>query len=125
MGVGTAYTALSDEITSLYWNPAGLGRTTRQQVYGLYEQLYEDTTYGFVGYSIPFHKIGVFGVGLIILRTDHIPYYEYKPEISRDPKYMGEYYKTQSMLVISYGTPLDNIKKFKSRHLTPHAGILG
>jgi len=117
MGVGAAYTALADDITSLYWNPAGLGRLTRQQVYGLYEQLYEDTIYGFIGYSLPFYRIGVFGVGLIFQNTSHVPRWspgEYPDQSS--PKYLGEYSDTQSMLIISYGSPLDNIKKFKSRH---------
>ncbi len=110
MGLGTAYTALSDEITSLYWNPSGLARLTRQQVYGLYERLYEGSTYWFAGYSIPFHRLGVFGVGIIILSTGDIEGY--------DPlgAPLGVYSDTQSMLIISYGAPLDNIKKFKSRH---------
>ncbi len=117
LGVGTAYTALSDEITSMYWNPAGLGRLTRQQVYGLYEKLYQDTIYGFLGYSIPFYRIGVFGVGLIFLTTSHIPRYDAgDPDTRNNPVYEGEYSNTESMLVISYGSPLDNIKKFESRH---------
>ncbi len=111
MGLGTAYTALSDEITSLYWNPAGLARLNKQQVYAMYEKLYEDTTYWFGGYALPFYGIGVFGVGLIYLTTGDI---NGAGPMQED---LGVYNDSQAMLIISYGSPLNQIKNFKSRHL--------
>ncbi len=111
LGLGTAYTALSDEITSMYWNPAGLGRLRRQQVYAMYEKLYEGSTYMFAGYSLPFYGIGVFGVGMIYLTSGDI--------IGTGPNQedIGVYSDTQSMVIVSYGTPIQNIFKVNSRHL--------
>lgn len=111
MGMGTAYTALSDEITSIYWNPAGLARLRRQQVYAMYEQLYENSIYWFGGYSVPFYGIGVFGVGLIYLTSGDID------RTGPNQEDLGTYDDTQSMVIISYGTPIHNIRNFKSRHL--------
>lgn len=111
MGLGSAYTALSDEITSLYWNPAGLGRLNKQQVYAMYEKLYESSTYWFGGYALPFYGIGVFGVGMIYLSTGDI--------VGTGPlqEDLGVYSDTQSMVIISYGAPVNYLKKFSSRHL--------
>ncbi len=111
LGIGTAYTALSDEITSLYWNPAGLARLRRQQVYVMYERLYEGSNYWFAGYSAPFYGIGVFGVGLIFLTSGDI--------VGTGPNQedLGIYSDTQAMVIIAYGTPIHNLKNFKSRHL--------
>lgn len=110
LGLGSAYTAMSDEITSMYWNPAGLARLTRQQVYILGEKLYLGSTYLFGGYSIPFYGIGVFGVGLIFLTTGDIQGYD---PLGAPTEFFSD---TQTMLILSYGSPLDNIKKLKSRH---------
>lgn len=111
LGVGTAFTALADDVTSLYWNPAGLARLTRQQVYAMYERLYEGSNYWFGAYTIPFHNIGVFGVGLIYLNSGDI--------VGTGPNQedLGIYDDTQSMVIISYGTPIQNIRNFQSRHL--------
>lgn len=111
MGLGAAYTALSDEITSIYWNPAGLARLYKQQVYAMYEKLYESSTYWFGGYALPFYGIGVFGVGMIFLSTGDI--------VGTGPMQedLGVYSDTQSMVIISYGAPLNTIRALSSRHL--------
>ncbi len=110
LGVGTAYTAMADDITSLFWNPAGLGRLTRQQVYGLFEPLYEGCTYFSAGYALPFYGIGVFGIGLVGLTSGDLE------GTDENGSFTENFSANQTMLIISYGTPLDNLKKLTSKH---------
>ncbi len=111
MGLGTAYTALSDDVTSLYWNPAGLASLIRQQVTALYEKLYGDTTFWFMGYALPVYTLGTFAAGLVYLGTGDI---QCTGENLED---LGVYSDSQLMLILAYGAPLYNIKKFRSPHL--------
>lgn len=48
-----AYTALSDDITALYWNPAGLAQLTRQELHITHNESFEDTRHDFAGYARP------------------------------------------------------------------------
>ncbi len=111
MGLGTAYTALSDDVTSLYWNPAGLAPLIQQEATAMYEKLYENTTFFFIGYALPVYKIGTFAAGLVYLGTGDI---QGTGEYLED---LGVYSDSQMMFILSYGAPLYNIKKFRSPHL--------
>jgi hypothetical protein len=111
MGLGTAYTALADDVTSLYWNPAGLAGLIRQELSGLYEKLYGDSSFMFFGYSLPVWNIGTFAAGIVNLTTDNIfAISEYKEEL-------GVYSDNQFMFILSYGTPFNRIKNFKKPYL--------
>lgn len=111
MGLGTAYTALSDDVTSLYWNPAGLAPLIRQEVTALYEKLYEGTTFMFMGYALPVYRIGTFAAGMVYLGTSDIQ------ATGENLEDLGMYSDSQLMLILAYGAPLYNIKKFRSPHL--------
>lgn len=111
MGLGAAYTALSDDVSALFWNPAGLGTMIRQEVSCLYEKLYEGTTFWFLGYALPVYGVGTFSAGLIYLGTSDIV------GVGENLEDLGVYSDSQMMLILAYGAPLYNIKKFRSRHL--------
>lgn len=111
MGIGTAYTALSDDVSSVYWNPAGLSGLIRQEIMGLYQKLYGDTTFLFFGYALPVWSVGTFAAGIINLSTDGIiSMNEYAEEL-------GIYSDTQFMMILAYGAPLNNIKNFNKPYL--------
>ena len=109
MGIGGAFTALSDDVTSIYWNPAGLARMDKQEIYAMFEELFQGTSYWLGGYAIPFYGIGTFGVGLISLNTGNI--------VGTGPleEDLGIYSDTQTMMILSYGTALNNLVNIKSR----------
>ncbi len=111
LGLGTAYTALADDITSLYWNPAGLRTVNQKSVYLLYEKLYEGTTYGFGSFALPVEKIGTFAIGVINLSTGNIL------GVGENQEDLGIYSDSQTLFIVSYGTPFYNIKKLHSHKL--------
>jgi len=56
LALGEAYVALADDISAIYWNPAGLVQLTRQEVGFTYNKWFEDIGYNFLGYSYPLNK---------------------------------------------------------------------
>ncbi len=52
-GLGSAYTAVADDVTALHWNPAGLSGMSRREVSAMHAELYAETRYDFIGYAHP------------------------------------------------------------------------
>ena len=67
LGMGSAYTAITSDVHSLYWNPSGLARLTRPEAAVSHAALYQDIGYDFFGYAHP-TKAGTFGLGGVYLR---------------------------------------------------------
>ncbi|MCG2726678.1 MAG: PorV/PorQ family protein [Elusimicrobia bacterium] len=65
-GLGNAFTAISDDATAMYWNPAGLVQLTGPQLLMTHTKWIADTNHNFIGYSGPM-KNGVIGAGIIYL----------------------------------------------------------
>jgi len=65
-GMGNAYTAVANDVSALFWNPAGLARINRKEVSVMHTELFADTNYDFIGYAHPL-KRGSFGVGVVYL----------------------------------------------------------
>jgi tetratricopeptide (TPR) repeat protein len=76
LALGHSYTALADDPTAVFWNPAGLENVQRQSLTLFHTSLWEGTMYDFIGYVYPTLNLGSFGVGLArigvggILETD-------------------------------------------------------
>src|SRR3989339_1307659 len=70
LAMGKAFTAISDDATATYWNPAGLTQLERKEFDGLYAKLWYDTTYSFISYAHPTTKLGVFGISLTSLSSE-------------------------------------------------------
>jgi hypothetical protein len=68
MGMGGAYTAMADDVHSLYWNPAGLGKLESQQLLFSYLSYVMDIKAGSFCYAG-----GGLGVGLTYLNYGPIP----------------------------------------------------
>jgi tetratricopeptide (TPR) repeat protein len=64
LALGHSYTALADDPTAVFWNPAGLENVQRQSLTLFHTSLWEGTLYDFIGYVYPSLNIGSFGVGL-------------------------------------------------------------
>ena len=97
-GMGNAFTALSDDVSAIYWNPAGLSRLPRNQLTFFDAPLWEDTNYFFLGYGHPTKKLGTFGIGLINLRSGE---FEYRESISAEPEYTFDI--NQMAFLFAYG----------------------
>ncbi len=52
-GMGDAFTALSDDVNALYWNPAGLTQLKNREVSAMYLKWLGDLNYEFIGLVLP------------------------------------------------------------------------
>lgn len=56
MGMGGAYSAIADDTTAIFWNPAGLAKASNRQVGLSYLELYGMVNYNFVSLVNPVNK---------------------------------------------------------------------
>lgn len=79
MGMGGAYTAVSNDIASVYYNPAGLTSLLGTEIMASYIDMPADVQYGFVGIGFPLESVGgVIGFaayGLTSGSMDEMTYY--------------------------------------------------
>ncbi len=62
--MGDAYVALSDDISSLYWNPGGLASLQKNEIMFSFSDWLVDTGIYFFGASFRLENVGVFGVSM-------------------------------------------------------------
>ncbi len=71
IGMGSAFTGLSDDVSAIYWNPAGLGFTKRWELSFNYQKLFADFEYQAFFYSHQLRLLAsrkaALGIGLIRL----------------------------------------------------------
>ncbi|MBD3271531.1 MAG: PorV/PorQ family protein [Elusimicrobia bacterium] len=72
MGMGGAFTAVSDDGYASYWNPSGFARLEHQEISSTFLNYFEDVKFGFVGYARPIPRIGVIAGGVTYLTLDDI-----------------------------------------------------
>lgn len=71
LGMGGAYTALADDVNSLYWNPAGLSKLEKREFTASHAELFESTRLDFLAYAHPTSQ-GTFAAGLTYLSQSKI-----------------------------------------------------
>jgi len=64
IGLGQAYTALAQDPTAVFWNPAGLEFINQQSATFFHTTLFDQTHYDFLGYAYPTLDLGSFGIGI-------------------------------------------------------------
>lgn len=69
LGMGRAYTAVANDVTAIYWNPAGLAGQDPYQLYFMHSILYLDTSMDFLAASAPTKSFGSFGLALLALSS--------------------------------------------------------
>lgn len=74
LGMGGASVAVSDDVSSGYWNPAGLARLNYPQFALMHEEHFGDlVNYNYAAVAIPYEKDMSFGLSVIRLSVDGIP----------------------------------------------------
>lgn len=68
-GMGGAYVAGVDDMSSLYWNPAGLTKINQQTFYGTYTSLYAGIQHGYVAFGTQFSRSDYIGAHIIYLNS--------------------------------------------------------
>jgi len=69
LSLGQAFTAVADDPTAVFWNPAGLEHVYQQSVSLFHTTLFEGTLYDFLGYAYPTLRLGTFGFGIARIGT--------------------------------------------------------
>jgi len=72
--MGGAVSALSDDITALYWNPAGIARLPGVNVGASYTRWFGDVAHNFIGATMPISERYRLGVSLTVVDYGNLPY---------------------------------------------------
>src|ERR1044072_8329406 len=56
VGMGEAFTAMADDVSSLYWNPAGIAILNQSEASFMYSQDIQETTYSHAAVGHPLTK---------------------------------------------------------------------
>jgi len=72
-GMGEAFSAVVDDATAMYWNPAGLALAKKQEVTFTHNQWLGDIKHEFIGYCLPMGGNGTIGMNLIVLNVGEMP----------------------------------------------------
>ena len=67
--LGNAYTAMAQDGSALFWNPAGLANQNPFQIYFMHSKLFMNTSLDYVAATAPTRSYGNFGLGLIALNS--------------------------------------------------------
>lgn len=74
LGMGGAHTAIVNDVTAGYWNPAGLARIDYPQIALMHEEHFGDlVNYNYGAVAIPYGTDMTFGLSVIRLGVDGIP----------------------------------------------------
>ncbi|MBC8183772.1 PorV/PorQ family protein [candidate division KSB1 bacterium] len=96
--MGEAGVALAEDISGLYWNPAGIARIGKKSIMVSRNQLYADLFSNFFGFAFPITKNSALGISGVFLNSEQM-------EITtlEEPQGTGNYFSWESMYVaVSY-----------------------
>jgi len=71
LGMGKAFTAISDDVQACYFNPAGLFQLNAQEFLVAHSQLY-GARMEFIGYALPTREMGTFGLALVNFGSERV-----------------------------------------------------
>lgn len=72
VAMGEAFTAVVDDVTAVYWNPAGLSQVDTRQFIFMHNLWFEDISHDFIGITVPLKAQQTLGLGIIRLSIDDI-----------------------------------------------------
>lgn len=91
LGLGGAFTAVADDATAIFWNPAGLAGLEKAEATGMHASLTIDRSYDFVGYTQPINKKSAWGFAYTRFAIDGIPETKVRPGTT-DPQLSDDNY---------------------------------
>lgn len=74
LGLGGAYTAIANDVTAGYYNPAGLGHLNYPQISLMHDERYGNlVNYDYASFGLPFDRDMTFAISAMRLGVDGIP----------------------------------------------------
>ncbi|MFN3387074.1 MAG: PorV/PorQ family protein [Candidatus Thermochlorobacter sp.] len=102
IAMGSAHIAVSPDVTSLYWNPAGIARNTGVQLGAVHSRWLVGTTINWAGLTYNLPNIGTFGAAATWLASGDI---ERTTELQPDGT--GDFFSVNDVAIqLSYATSL-------------------
>jgi hypothetical protein len=68
--MGEAFTAVTDDASSVFWNPAGMAAVEQRNLYLIYNSWPADIAVGAISFAYGLGNIGVIGINAIYLMSD-------------------------------------------------------
>lgn len=102
VGMGSAFTAASYDISGIFWNPAGIGSAAQPKLFTTYMFYIQDCNYGFVGYSVPVGTIGNLGFSVSGIR---IPGIEIRTSNTEQPDATKDFYYASAGITYANSLP--------------------
>ena len=102
IGMGSAFTATSDDITALYWNPGGLANLNSNQAFFNHVNWIADINYDYAALAVNVPDFGVLGSFVSILTTNDM-----SVRTIERPEGTGEFFTYSTLAVgLSYARRL-------------------
>ncbi|MBI5555032.1 MAG: PorV/PorQ family protein [Elusimicrobia bacterium] len=77
LAMGKAYTAVADDASAPYWNPAGLAQMNCREATLLHAGIFAGTDFNYVGYAHPFNEKTALGASWVNIETADIEKTDY------------------------------------------------
>ncbi|MYF98980.1 UPF0164 family protein [Candidatus Poribacteria bacterium] len=122
LGMGSAFTAIADEASTTYYNPAGISQLSHHEVNFMHSTLAGLAAYDVVSYIYPFSRKMVFGISWLRVGVDDIPVTGI-PVTSRAigpdnrPYVVNTFSNTSNAILLSGARHLKTLPKDVSVHL--------
>jgi tetratricopeptide (TPR) repeat protein len=100
LALGSAFTAMADDPTAVFWNPAGLEYIDQQCATLFHSSLWEGASYDFLGYVLPTLNFGTLGLGVGRIGVGDIP------ETDQYYNKLGKFSNEEIHLFLSYSKKL-------------------
>ncbi len=72
LGMGGAFVAVASDITSMYWNPAGVARLDQAQAMFTHTKWIADVAFNYAAFALPLGNVGTVGVNATFLTMDEM-----------------------------------------------------
>ena len=104
IGMGGAFVATANDVSAMYWNPAGIAGLNQIQAIFVHTDWLVDISYDYAGMVFPLMSFGVVGVNLTALNMG-----EMKVRTIDRPEGTGEYFDASDMAIgLAYGIKITN-----------------
>jgi len=99
IAMGGAFVATANDVTSLYWNPAGISRVQSNQALFARAEWFADINYNWAGAMLSLGDLGAIGLSI-----DYLDYGNIEVTTLREPEGTGEIFRPQDLMIgLSYG----------------------